>query len=94
MSTRRWELVATDESTVIAEMILDAIVMEDGEGDGGFPDPPWTDESDRFQFLCERNNLLDESATSETGPRRGRRQLSRGNTMPGVKIWGGNVRNR
>ena len=59
MSTRRWELVASDEPTVIAEMVLDAIVVEGREDDGGFPDPPWTDESDRFDVYCERNNFLD-----------------------------------
>ena len=45
MSSRGGELVATDESPVVSESFLDAIVVEDGESDGRFPDPPWTDES-------------------------------------------------
>ena len=40
------ELVATDESTVVSEPLLDAIVVKDGQGDSRFPDPPWTDESE------------------------------------------------
>ena len=32
------ELVATDESPVIAKPFLDAIVVEDGQGHGRFPD--------------------------------------------------------
>ena len=40
------ELVATDEPAVVTETLFDAIVMEDGESDGCFSDPPWTDEND------------------------------------------------
>ena len=45
MKTRSGELIATDESTVVAETALDAIVVEDGEGNGRLSDPPRTDES-------------------------------------------------
>ena len=46
MGMRRRELIATDESSVLAKSLFDAIVVEDGEGDGCFPDPPCADESD------------------------------------------------
>jgi hypothetical protein len=73
MSARSRELIATDESTVLAKPFLDAIVVEDGEGDGCFPDPPCTDESDGFQVFSESDDLLDQLFASETGPwRRGR----------------------
>ena len=45
MSGRGGELVATDETTVVAKSFLDAIVMEDGQGDGCLADSPCTDES-------------------------------------------------
>ena len=81
MSTRRRELVATDESTVISKPFLDSIVVEDREGNECFPDPPCADESDRFELFCVPNDLLDKLATAKTGPGRWRRQLSRENTM-------------
>ena len=76
MSTRGGELVAADEPAVISEPLLDSIVVEDGQGDGCFPDPPWTDESDWGEVLCETDNLLDQIVASETGPRLRGRWLS------------------
>ena len=73
MSTRWWELVATNESTVIAEFCLDGIAVKGGEHDGSFPDPPCTDESDGFEIFGKINNLLDQAITSETCPQ-GRRR--------------------
>jgi hypothetical protein len=46
MSARGRELVATNEPPVLAEPLLDPIVVEDGQGDGCLPDPPCTDQSD------------------------------------------------
>ena len=68
MSTRSGEFITTDEPTVVAEPCLDAIVVEDGEGDGGFPDSPCTNESDGFQVFGEANNVLDQPIAPETGP--------------------------
>jgi hypothetical protein len=68
MRTRSWELVATDESTVIAKPGLDAIVVKDGESDGCFPDPPCANEGDGFEVFGETNELLDQLVASETGP--------------------------
>ena len=66
-------MVATDESTVVAEPLLDPIVMKDGEGDRRLSDPSRTDQSDGLEVFGQANDLLDQLVTSETGPRRRRR---------------------
>ena len=49
-------------------------MVEDGEGDGGFPNPPCTDEGNGFEVFSESDNLLNQLVTPETVPRgRGRR---------------------
>ena len=63
------ELIAADESTLVTKTLLGAIVMEDGESDGGFSDSPWTDESDWSEIFSEINDLFDQLVTSKTGPR-------------------------
>ena len=73
------ELIAADESTVVSETLLDAIVVEDGEGDGSFSNSPWTDESNWSEVFSQINDVLDQLATSETGPRWRGRQFSRRN---------------
>ena len=62
------ELVTADESTVVSEPLLDAIVVKDGQGDSRFPDPTRTDESEWGEGFCEVNDHLDKLITSETGP--------------------------
>ena len=59
MSKRGRELVATDKPAVVSEPFLNAPVVEDGEGDRRFSDPPWTNESDWREALCETDDLLD-----------------------------------
>ena len=59
MSAGGGELVATDEPTVGSEPFLDAIVVEGGQSDGRFPNPPRTNESDWSKIFCEANDLLD-----------------------------------
>ena len=76
MSVRGGELVAADEPTVGSEPCLDVIVVENGQSDGCFSDPSWTDESDRGNVFCETDDLLDQLVAPETGPRRLGRQLS------------------
>ena len=76
MKARWGELVAADETTVVSKSFLEAIVVEDGQGNGRFPDPPWTDESDWGQVFCEADHLLDHFVTTETGPRWWGRRLS------------------
>ena len=68
MRGRSRELVAADESTVIAKPFLDAIVMEDSESDRSFPNPPCPDKSNGFEVFSESNDLVDQFVTSETGP--------------------------
>jgi hypothetical protein len=73
MSARSWELVATNEPAILAKPLLDAVVVEDGQGDGCLPDPPCADESDGREVFGETNDLLDQFVAPETGPRsRGR----------------------
>ena len=59
MNRRGRELVATDKSTFVAKSLLDPIVVENGTGDTGFPDPSSTDESDWTEVFGEMDNLLD-----------------------------------
>ena len=66
MSARWKELVATDEPTIVSEPLFDAIVVEDGQSDRGFPNPPCTNESNWSEGFCEVNNLLDQLVASET----------------------------
>jgi hypothetical protein len=58
MSARSRKLITTNKSSVIAKSIFDPIVVEDGEGDRRFPDPPCTDESNGFEVLSESSDLL------------------------------------
>jgi hypothetical protein len=58
MRERGGELVATDEPTVVAESLLDAIVMEDSHGDGSLANPTGTNESDRSEVSCKTDDLL------------------------------------
>ena len=69
MGARSWELITTDESTVVAEPLLDAIMVEDRQGNGCFPDSPCTDESDWSEIFSEAKDLLDQFVPSEAGPR-------------------------
>ena len=71
------ELVATDEPTVVSKPFLDAIVVKDSQGDGCFPNPPCTDESDRCEVFSEANDLVDQLVTSKTGPWWWGRRLSK-----------------
>ena len=58
---------------MVTEPLFDAIVMEDGQSDGRFPNPADTNESDRCEVFDQTNDLLDQLATTETGSwRRGR----------------------
>jgi len=77
MSTRGRELIATDKPTVGSEPFLDTIVVEDGESNGCFSNPPYADEGDWSEIFCEVDNLLDQVLASETGPRRWGRRLSK-----------------
>ena len=67
---RRGELITANESTVVTESLLDAIVMEHGQRDGRLPDPAHTSESDGREVFGQIDDLLDQFVASEAGPRR------------------------
>ena len=69
MRERGGEPVATDEPTVIAKTLLDAIVVEDNQGDARLANSASTDESDRSEVFCQTDDLLDQLTTSEMGSR-------------------------
>ena len=66
-------MVATDESTVVAEPFLDPIVMKDGKGNRRLSDPSRTDQSDGLEVFGQTNDLFDQLVASEAGPWRRRR---------------------
>ena len=59
MSARGWELIAADEPAVVAELLLDSIVVEDCQGNRGLPDTAGADESDWAKVFGEIDCLLD-----------------------------------
>ena len=68
IGTRRGELVTSDESSVLAEPFLDAVVMEDGKGYGCLADPSGSYKSNGRQGFCEVDDLFDKLVASKTGP--------------------------
>jgi hypothetical protein len=59
MNTRSEELLAANESTVISESCLDAVVVENSERNRRLPDSPCADESDGLELFGTADNLLD-----------------------------------
>ena len=70
MSGGCWELVTSNEPTILAEPLLDTIMMEDSKSDGRFADSANTNESGWGETFCQGNDLFDQIITSETGSRR------------------------
>ena len=68
METGSGELIATDESTIVSKLGLDAIVVEDGERDRRLSNPACTDEGDWFEAFCKFDDLLDYIVTSNADP--------------------------
>ena len=71
MSTRGGELIATDEPTVIAESLFDAIIVKDGQSGGCLANSAGTDECNWNEVLGEIDDPLDQLVASEEGPRAG-----------------------
>ena len=69
MSGGGGELVATDESTVVAKPFLDAIVVEDSQRDGRLANSSDANESGWSEGFYETDDLLDQLVTSKEGPR-------------------------
>ena len=59
MSTGGRELVATDEPAVVAKLLLDSIVVENGQGNGGLSNTTSADESNWAEVPSETYYLLD-----------------------------------
>ena len=59
VSARGGELVAPDEPTVAAEPLLDPIVVEDGQSDGGLANAAGANEGNWAEVLSEIDYLLD-----------------------------------
>ena len=70
MRERSGELVAADESAVVAEALFDTIVVEDGESDGRLADSASTNESERSEVFRQTGELPDQLVSSEEVPRR------------------------
>ena len=68
MSESGWELIASNEPAILAEPLLDAIVMEDSQGDGRLADSTGTNQSDRSEVFDETKDPLDQLVTPETNP--------------------------
>jgi len=49
----------------MAKSLLDPVMMEDSQGDGGLSDPASTDESDWDEVLSEIDYLFDQLVASE-----------------------------
>ena len=60
-------MVITDGSTVVAKPSLDTIVVEKGQGSGGFPNPAGTDESHWNKVSSGMSYLLHQLAAPEEG---------------------------
>ena len=81
MGKRSWELVATDESTILAKSFPDPTVVEDGESNSCFTNPPCPNKSDGFEVFGESNDILDQLVASETVARRWWRRLAERRAM-------------
>ena len=69
IGARGGELVATNKPTVVPKLFLYAIVVEDSQSDGCFPDSPGTNESDRIEIFGKTDGLLDQLVAPKAGPR-------------------------
>jgi hypothetical protein len=76
LRARRRETITTDETTVITKPVLDAVVVENREGDRRFPDPTRSYESNRFEVPGKANDFLDEFLPPEAGSGRWGRWFS------------------
>ena len=78
VSSRSRKLITADESTIVAKSFFDSMVVEDGQRNQSFPNPPCADESEGFEAFCEFDDFLNQFVTSETVPWRRGRQFAVG----------------
>ena len=76
MVERRRELITSDEPTILPELLLDAIVVEDSQSDGRLSNPASTDQSDRSETFRQSDDLVDQIVTTEAGSQRWGRQFA------------------
>ena len=69
MRERGRELVTPDKPTICVKPTFDAIVVEDGQGDGRLANPASTNQSNWREMFSEINNLLDQLVASKEDPR-------------------------
>jgi hypothetical protein len=67
VSGRGRELVTTNKSTVMTKSLLDPVVVENGQGDGGLANSTSTNEGDWNEVLSEIDYLLDQLVASKEG---------------------------
>ena len=68
MSLRGEELVATDKPTVVSKPFLDATVVEGGQSNSCFSDPPCADEGNWSKMFSEVDHLLNQLVASKACP--------------------------
>ena len=90
MCGRGGEPITTNESAVVTKPLLDPVMVEDGQGDGGFADSPSTNESDWSKLLGEIDYLLDQLVASKERPWGNRWRLS-GNARFGCEMIGPSI---
>ena len=69
MRERGGKLVTANESTIVTESLLDAIVVEDDQSSARLPDSAGTDESDWGEVFCQADDLLGQLAAAKVGSR-------------------------
>jgi len=65
VSGRGGELITANESTVMTKPLLDPVVVENGQGNGGLADSTGTNQGDWNKILGEIDCLLDQLVASE-----------------------------
>ena len=70
MDGRGWELITSDEPTILTKPLFDALVMKSCQNDRCLADSAGTNKGYWSQVFRETNDRLDKVVTSETSPRR------------------------
>ena len=68
MSARGWELIAADESAILAEPAFYAFIVEGRQNDGCLSNPSGTDQGDWRELLCQTGDLVDQLIPSKEDP--------------------------
>ena len=84
--SRSWKPVTVDEPSIFAKTLLDATVVENGQGNGCFPDTTNTNECNGIEAFGKGSDTFDELLASEKGPRGWRRWLSK-HTGTNIRQW-------